>query len=97
MYGVNGYPNDLVEKLDSYDNLRSVNLKLPPKPHVTKAIYPKRNQYQSTRFEQRDDDMVCAAVDFPVSRRMCRIPKVGGIPARQTPLYHDMVVECQEL
>ncbi|KAF8795000.1 hypothetical protein HNY73_002902 [Argiope bruennichi] len=28
---------------------------LPPKSHETKAIYPKRNQYQSTRFEQRDD------------------------------------------
>ncbi|KAF8795401.1 Gag-Pol polyprotein-like protein [Argiope bruennichi] len=45
----------IMEKLDSYDNLRSVNLKLFPKPHETKVIYPKRNQYQSTRFEQRDD------------------------------------------
>ncbi|KAF8789962.1 hypothetical protein HNY73_005056 [Argiope bruennichi] len=48
-------PNDLVEKLDIYDNLCSVNLKLSSKPHETQAIYPKRNQYQSTRFEQRDD------------------------------------------
>ncbi|KAF8795372.1 Pro-Pol polyprotein like [Argiope bruennichi] len=91
-------PNDLVEKLDSHDNLRSVNLKLPPKPHETKAIYPKRNQYQSTQFEQSGDRQDLPWIPSQSRRNPGSSVKVGGIPATKTdPLYQAMVVERQEL
>ncbi|KAF8781604.1 Transposon Tf2-6 polyprotein like [Argiope bruennichi] len=74
----------IVEKLDSYDNLRSVNLKLASKPHETKAIYPKRNQYKSTRFEQRDDRQGLPWIPSQ-SRRNPGVPS----QSRRDPSYKD--------